>query len=87
MCSFQFGLKAGDERLVHHVVDDFARGVERAGLLARGGAGLRVVGGEQIFENLAEQLWIKRDFFLDGGVFGNGELVAVENMDKPRDFG
>lgn len=83
----QVAFEAGDERLVHHVVDDFARCIEGAGLFAGGGAGLGVVGGEKVLEDLAEQLGVKRDFFLDGGVFGNGELVAVKNVNEPRDFG
>ena len=57
------------EAVVHHVVDDLARGVERAGLLAGGGAGFRVVGGEQVLEHLAGQLRVERDFLLDGRVF------------------
>ena len=83
---FQLRLQAGEERLSHHVADDFAWGVERASLFACGGTGLRVVGGEQVLEDLAEQFGVERDFLLDGGVFSDGELVAVEGVDEAADL-
>ena len=45
---------SGVAGLVHHVVDDFARSVERACLLTGSSAGFRVVGGEQVLKDLAE---------------------------------
>ena len=48
-CAGEMGL----ERLVHHVVHDRARGVERAGLLAGSGLGFLVVGGEEVFEDFS----------------------------------
>jgi hypothetical protein len=83
---FQFGFQAGDERLIHHVVDDFARRVKRAGLFAGGRAGFRVVGREQIFKHLAGQFGVERDFFLDGRVFRDGELVVVQRVDEAAHF-
>ena len=84
---FQPGREAGDEGFVHHVVDDFARGVEGAGLLAGGGAGLRVVGGEEVLEDLAEQFGVEGDFFFEGGVLFDGEFVAVEDVNQAADLG
>ena len=84
---FQFGFQAGDERLVHHVVDDFARGVERAGLFAGGGAGFGIVGGEQVLKHLAGQFRVEGDFLLDGRVFLDGEIVAVEACGSGRALG
>ena len=72
----------GLERLVHHVVHDGARGVEGAGLFAGGGFGFLVVGGEEVFEDFAEQLGIEGDFLIDGRVFDDGELVAVQDGDE-----
>jgi len=41
------------ERFIHHVVNDFAGSIETAGLLTGGGAGFRVVAGQQVFKNAA----------------------------------
>jgi len=71
----------GFEGFVHHVVHDGAWGVEGAGLLAGGGPGFLVVGGEVVFEDFAEQLGIEGDFLIDGGVLDDGELVAVQDGD------
>ena len=76
----------GFEGLVHHVVDDGARGVEGAGLLAGGGLGFLVVGSEEVLENFAEELGVEGDFLVDGGVLDDGELVAVEDVDEAGDF-
>ncbi len=83
---FQLGFKTGDERLVHHVIDDFARGVERAGLLASGRTGFRVIGGEKVFKHLTGQFGIERDFFFDGRVFRDSEFVVIERMNQPAHF-
>ena len=77
----------GDEGFVHHVVDDLARGVERAGLFAGGGAGFGVVGGEEVLEDLAQQFGVEGDFLFDRGVLRDGELVAVEGVDQAAHFG
>lgn len=45
--------KVGLERFIDHVVDDGTRGVEGAGLLAGGGLGLLVVGGEEVLEDFS----------------------------------
>jgi hypothetical protein len=58
----------GLERLVHHVTDDLTRRVEAAKSLASGGACVLVVGGEEVFENFAKQLWIEGDFFFERSV-------------------
>jgi hypothetical protein len=75
----------GFEGLVHHVVHDGARGVEGAGLLAGGGLGFLVVGGEEVFEDFAEEFGIESDFLIDGGVLDDGELVAVQDGDEAGD--
>ena len=61
--------------------------VEGTCLFSCGGASLGIVGGEQVFEDLAEQFRVESDFLLDGGVFGNGEFVALEDVDEAADFG
>ena len=78
--------EVGLERFVHHVVHDGARGVERAGLLAGGGPGFLVVGGEEVLEDFAEQFGVKRDFLIDGGVLDDGELVTVQDADQAGDL-
>ena len=74
------------EGLVHHVVDDGARSVEGAGLLAGGGLGFLVVGGEEVLENFAEEFGIEGDFLVDGSVLDNSKFVAVEDVDEAGDF-
>jgi hypothetical protein len=78
--------EVGLERFVHHVVHDGARGVEGAGLLAGGGLGFLVVGGEEVLEDLAEQFGVEGDFLIDGGVLDDGELVAVQDGMRPVTF-
>ena len=78
--------EVGLERFVHHVVHDGARGVERAGLLAGGGLGFLVVGGEEVLEDLAEEFGVEGDFLIDGGVLDDGELVAVQDADEAGDL-
>ena len=83
-CLLHLGFQAGNERLVHHVVDDFARGVERAGLFAGGRAGFRVIGREEIFKHLAGQFRVERHFLLDRRVFLDREMVALKMSISPR---
>lgn len=74
--------QVGDEGLVHHVVDDLAGGVEGAGLFAGGGFGFGVVGGQQVFKDLAQELRVQGDLLFNRGVFGDGEFVAVQDIDQ-----
>jgi hypothetical protein len=76
----------GLEGFVHHVFHDGARGVEGAGLLAGGGLGFLVVGGEEVFEDFAEQFGIEGDFLIDRGVLDDGEFVAVQDGDEAGDL-
>ena len=41
------------ERLIDHVINDWSRGVEGAGLLTGSGLGLFVVRGEEVLEDFA----------------------------------
>jgi hypothetical protein len=70
------------ERFINHVFNDGARRVEGACLLAGSCSGLFVIGGEQVFKDLAQQLRIKSNFLIDRRVFDNGELVGVQDMQK-----
>ena len=83
---FEFPREMGFEGFVHHVVHDGARGVEGAGLLAGGGLGFLVVGGEEVFEDFAEEFGVEGDFLINGGVLDNGELVAVQDVDEAGDL-
>jgi hypothetical protein len=74
------------ERFVYHVVNDGARSVEGAGLFAGSGFGLLVVRGEKILEDLTKQLGIESNFLIDGCVFNDGKLVAIEDIDQTADF-
>ena len=73
--------EVGDEGFVYHVVDDFAWGVEGAGLFAGSCAGFGVIGSEQVFEDLSEEFGIQGDFLLYRCILGNREFVAVEDVD------
>ena len=70
---------------IYHVVNDFARRIERAGLLARGCPRFGVIGGEQVLKDAAEQLGVEGDFLLNRCVLGDGELIAVEDVDDAAD--
>ncbi len=78
--------EVGAQGFIHHVADDLARRVEGAEGLAGGGAGVFVVGGEEVFEDLAEQLGIEGDFLFQRSVFLDGEFVAGEDFDEAADF-
>ncbi len=49
--------------------------------------GLGVVGGQQVLEDLAEQLGVERHFLFDRRILRNGELVAVQDVNQPADLG
>jgi hypothetical protein len=83
----QAGFQVGDQRLVHHVVHDGARSVVGAGGFAGGGGGFGVAGGQEVFEDLAGQFGVEGDLLVQRGVFGDGEVVAVEDVDEATDFG
>ncbi len=74
--------EVGLEGFVHHVVHDGAWRVEGAGLLAGRGLRFLVVGGEQVFEHLAQEFRIQGDFLIDGSVLDDGELVRGEDVDQ-----
>ena len=74
------GLRQG---LLHHVIHHDPGRVVTAGLFPGGGAALRVVGGEQVLEDLAEQFGIQGDFLFRGRAFLDGEAVAVEHAEQP----
>ena len=76
------GGEGGAEGLVDHVVDDLARGVEGAGGLAGGDAGLGVVRGEEVLEDLAEELGVEGDVGVGGVVLVDGEVVALQQREK-----
>lgn len=48
--------------------------------------GIRVVAGEQVFEHLAEEFRVERDFFFYRGVFLDGELVTLEDFQQAAWF-
>ena len=77
----------GAEGLVDHVVDDLARGVEGAGGLAGGIPGLGVVGGKEVFEDLAEELGIEGDVGVGGVVLVDGEVVALQQGEEAALWG
>ena len=72
----------GDQGLVHHVVHDGSRRVVGSGLLAGALLGLRVVGGQQVLEDLTQQLRVQGHFHLYRGVLLDGELVVVEQINE-----
>ena len=74
-------MKVGDEGFVYHVVDDFAWRVERAGLFTCSCTGFGIIRCEQVFKHLSEEFRIQGNFFLYGCVLGDGELIAIENVD------
>ena len=74
----------GGQGLVYHVVHDGAGGVVGAGLLAGGVAGFRVVGGEQVFKDFAQEFRVQSNFLFRGGVLFYGELVFVEQGYQAR---
>ena len=47
-------LEIGDEGFIYHVVDDFTRGVEGAGLFARSRTGFRIIRRKEVFKDLTE---------------------------------
>ena len=72
----------GRQRLAHHVIHDMARRVVGAGGLARGRAGLRIVGGEQVLEGAAEQFRIERHLAVERRVLLHREFVAAEEREE-----
>ena len=76
--------QVGGQGFVYHVVYDGAGGVVGAGLLAGGVAGFRVVGGQQVFKDFAQEFRVQGDFLFRRGVFFYGELVFVEQGDQAR---
>ncbi|MBT9162986.1 MAG: hypothetical protein DDT27_01554 [Dehalococcoidia bacterium] len=82
----QLCFEVSNEGFIHHVVDDLAGGVIRAGLLAGSRFGFRIVVCQQVLEYLAEQLRVESDLFLDGGVLIDGEFIAIEDIDQAAHF-
>ena len=76
------GQQVGFKALVHHVVDDLARGVEGAALFAGRLPRLRIVGAEQVLEDLAEQFGIERHIGIVGRVLVHREVVAGKEGDE-----
>ena len=76
------GGQGGAEGLVNHVVDNFTRRVERTGGLTGGDTGLRVVGGEEVFEDLTEELGVEGNVSIGGVVFVDGEVVTLQQREK-----
>ena len=74
--------QGADEGFVDHIVDHGAGGVVAAGFLAGGEAGFGVDGGQQVFEDFAQEFRVQGHFLLGGGVFLDGEFVAVEKIDE-----
>ena len=74
--------QSGAEGLVDHVVDDFAWSVEGTGGLARRLPCLGVIGGEEVFEDLAEELGVEGDIGIGGMVLVDGEVVALQQREK-----
>ena len=75
-------LKMYNERLIHHPVNDDARRVERASRLASDRIGLGIVGSKEVLKHMAKEFGIKRDFFLDRRVLGQGEVVAAQDIEQ-----
>ena len=73
-------LEIDNKGFIHHPIHCHARGIKRAGGFAGDCLRFRIVGAEQVLENMAEQFRVERDFFLDGGVFSEGEFEAPENF-------
>src|SRR5437879_9069893 len=44
------------------------------------------MGGEKVFEDVAREFGVEGDFLFDGGVFRDGEFVAIKGTDKAADF-
>ena len=76
------GGEGGAEGLVDHVVDDLARGVEGAGGLTGGDAGLGVVRGEEVLEDLTEELGVEGDVGVGGVVLVDGEVVTLQQGEQ-----
>lgn len=76
------GGQGGAEGLVDHVVDDFARSIEGTGGLARRLPCLGVIGGKEVFEDLAEELGVEGDIGIGGMVLVDGEIVALQQREK-----
>jgi len=65
--------------LLDHPCDDVIGGVEGAGGVAGDGTGFGVVGGEEVFKDVAEEVGVEGKFLFKRGIFGNGEDVVVED--------
>ena len=63
-------------------MNDLARGIERAGLLAGGGARFGVIGCQQVLENFTQQFGVEGDLLFDGRVLFNRELVMILDRDQ-----
>ncbi len=85
--TLEFTLKISQQSLVHHVVHDRTRGVVGAGSFAGGGGGFGVVGGQQILEHFAREFGVECDFLIQRRRFGDGEVVAVEDVDQAAHSG
>ena len=82
ICTGDCSRELTGQRVVDQIAYDFTPRVERARGLASGGLRILVIGGKEVFKDLAEEFGVKRDLLIKWRVLLDRELVAVKNINQ-----
>lgn len=63
-------------------MDDFTRGIKGSCAFSGGGLGFGIVACQKVFKHFSQEFGVEGYFFFDGGVFGDGKFVSIEDGDQ-----